>query len=640
MGKICIQSDKGELRLRKSKRLVGLRMNPSSRSLVAPDYVQKEIHPNLSGFQLVELETGEGTVEDKLDQVRQNEEVEVGTHVYFPEGSERPLMPTGELFLTFEPGVSEEEQQIVIDEFQLELVERRSEDQILVRVTARSKNPIRVAQLAQESCLVKLAQPDFDTLLDDYDFNLPADQLLAHQWYLQNNGFVPDAQARLARGADAKVVAAWKRLGSLGANTVTVALIDNGFDLSHPDLQGKVFRPFDLWSNSPSLNQGDPRYTHGTPCASIAIASSNGKGMVGVAPNARFMPVSGTSFSSRVTEQMFAYCVANGADIISCSWGTTDPSYRLDSIKEQAIARAVREGRGGKGCVVLYAVGNDSKNYVNFYAAHPDVIAVGASTSEDRFASYSNQGMEVTICAPSNGEWPLLAARAAWDGGNPNEQGEYRYWVDGRSRGANYKHFGGTSGATPLVAGICALMLSANPNLSAREVKEILIQTADKIGSPSEYIAGHSRKYGYGRVNAERAVAEALRRKSTGAGLPPTPSTPTSPVSTPASSGNAGAGGTTSPSGNLFEVNLQQAPKTGWGVQVGAFSSYDSVLSLVNQYKSKFGQPVFVHVSTANGKSLYKIIVGSFSTTQQAAAFQAQMQRNGVSGFVKNFADL
>ena len=204
MGKICIQSDKGELRLRKSKRLVGLRMNPSSRSLVAPDYVQQEIHPNMSGFQLVELETGEGTIEDKLDQVRQNEEVEVGTHVYFPEGSERPLIPTGELFLTFEPGVSEEEQQIVIDEFQLELVERRSEDQILVKVTARSKNPIRVAQLAQESCLVKLAQPDFDTLLDDYDFNLPADQLLAHQWYLQNNGFVPDAQARLARGADAK----------------------------------------------------------------------------------------------------------------------------------------------------------------------------------------------------------------------------------------------------------------------------------------------------------------------------------------------------------------------------------------------------------------------------------------------------
>ncbi|MBP9075835.1 MAG: SPOR domain-containing protein, partial [Haliscomenobacter sp.] len=201
-------------------------------------------------------------------------------------------------------------------------------------------------------------------------------------------------------------------------------------------------------------------------------------------------------------------------------------------------------------------------------------------------------------------------------------------------------HFGGTSGATPLVAGICALMLSANPNLSAREVKEILIQTADKIGSPSEYIAGHSRKYGYGRVNAERAVAEALRRKSTGAGLPSTPSTPTSPVSTPAGSGNAGAGGTASPSGNLFEVNLQQVPKTGWGVQVGAFSSYDSVLSLVNQYKSKFGQPVFVHVSTANGKSLYKIIVGSFPTTQQAAAFQAQMQRNGVSGFVKNFADL
>ncbi|MBK6901386.1 MAG: S8 family serine peptidase [Saprospirales bacterium] len=84
--------------------------------------------------------------------------------------------------------------------------------------------------------------------------------------------------------------------------------------------------------------------------------------------------------------------------------------------------------------------------------------------------------------------------------------------------GDRYMHFGGTSGATPIVAGICALMLSVNPDLTSREVKQILKDTADKVGSPSEYVNGHSLRFGYGRVNADRAVAEAIRRKSQGSG--------------------------------------------------------------------------------------------------------------------------
>ncbi|MBK6620840.1 MAG: S8 family serine peptidase [Saprospirales bacterium] len=133
--------------------------------------------------------------------------------------------------------------------------------------------------------------------------------------------------------------------------------------------------------------------------------------MVGVAPNAKFMPVSGTSFSWRTTEEIFEYCVKNGADIISCSWGTIDPANSLNSLKEQAITRAAKQGRNGKGCIVLFAVGNDDKDFVSYYAAHPDVIAVAACTSKDEHARYSNRGRQVSICAPSNGDWPLIAAR-------------------------------------------------------------------------------------------------------------------------------------------------------------------------------------------------------------------------------------
>ena len=115
--------------------------------------------------------------------------------------------------------------------------------------------------------------------------------------------------------------------------------------------------------------------------------------------------------------------------------------------------------------------------------------------------------------APSNGDWPIIAARANWDEGTSvRGDGDFKYWADGKSRGDKYKHFGGTTGSVSIVAGVCGLILSVNPYLTSKEVKEILILTADKIGDPSEYINGHSLKYGFGRVNALNAVKEAQKR--------------------------------------------------------------------------------------------------------------------------------
>ncbi len=614
-----IQTEKGPLRLRKSKKLAGIRLREGLKGEKL-DFLSKEWCPYLGGFQLVELEDG-GRLDERLDEIRARQEVKVGTHAYYAEGSDRPIVPTGDLYLYFEPGVSKEEQSVVMDEFALELIGRRSDTEIVVRVTAQSPNPIKIAQALTAISMVRLAEPDFDTFLDNYDVASPTDHLMNQQWSLRNFGFVPDASVRMQPGADAKVVDAWNRLGDFGSASVTIAVIDNGFDLTHPDLRSKVFRPFDIWNNSNQVVQGDGRYVHGTPVASLALAGQNGNGMVGVAPNARFMPISGTSFASRDTELMFDYCINNGADIISCSWGSIDPINRLNSVKESAIARAARQGRNGKGCIILYAVGNDGQNQVNFYAAHPDVIGVAASTSLDQHAAYSNEGMEVDVCAPSNGHWPLIAARAWWDPGDHRQQGEFKYWVDGRNRGNNYMHFGGTSGATPIVAGVCALLLSANPALSAREVKEILQQTADKIGQPAEYFNGHSRRYGFGRVNADRAVAEALRRKHS-------------------SSPSTGVGTGSSSSGGLFQVDVTEKPRSGWGVQAGAFSSFDNVMDLANRFKRQFGHPVYVHTSGSGAATLYKIIVGAFKKIQDARQLHDRMEAQGVNGFVKNLADL
>lgn len=624
MSKLTVKSGKGKLTLKKSKNLVGLKTIESVETK-EQDYVAKEFHPNLGGFNVVELEVNtrslDSSLDTTLDEVREKEEVEVGTHVYFAEGSNRPVVPTGEIYITFEEGVSEEEQKIVLEEFKLEVVEKREENLVLAKVTPGSPNPLKTAARLEQLSLVKTAEPDLDTFVDEY-FTPPNDHLLTHEWHLKNNGFVVDANWRLKKGADAKVIDAWKRLGNTGSSKVVIAVVDNGFDLTHPDLKHKIFKPFDLWNQSDRVTQGDPSYTHGTPCASVALASANGSGIVGAAPNAKFMPVSGTSFSLRATEQMFDYCITNGADIISCSWGTTDSNFSLSPLKEAAIAKAARNGRNGKGCVIVYAAGNEGVDYINFYAAHPDVIAVGACTSKDEHATYSNKGREVTVVAPSNGDWPIIAARAWWDNGLSWETGNYKYWRDGKSRGNNYKHFGGTSSSTPLVAGICALMLSANPDLTARQVKQILIKTADKIGSPSEYINGHSKKYGYGRVNADRAVQEALRLRD-GSSEPP------KEVEETITSGRG-----------IFRFSAKKQTPVGWGVQIGAFAEYGNVLIQTERLQSLFDEPIIVSINELNGKTVYKMVVGAFNNRSDAVKLMKRMENGGVKGFPRNLKDL
>lgn len=622
MSELKVKSGKGELILRKSRSLVGLK-SYDKHTLSKKEYVKSEVFKSLGGFNVVNLEKTGDTIDDKLDEVREKDEVEVGTHVYYAYGSSKPLVPTGEIYIIFQEGLNEEEQQIALDEYCLNLVERRGENRLIAAVTKDSPNPIKVANWLQQTSLVKLAEPDLDTFVDEYmPFSAPEDDMLEHQWHLRNNGIVADVNFPLKRGADAKVYDAWSRLGNTGSGDVVIAVIDNGFDATHPDLKSKIYKPFDLWNQSGELDQGDTRFTHGTPCASVAIAASNGNGIVGAAPSAKFMPISGTSFSLRATEQMFEYCIKNGADVISCSWGTTDPNFDLSPMKQEVIAKAAREGRNGKGCVIVYAVGNEDLDFVNFYAAHPDVIAVAASTSQDQHAFYSNRGREVTICAPSNGDWPILAARAWWDEGVNWETGAFRFYRDGKDRGTKYKHFGGTSSACPLVAGICALILSVNPNLTAKEVKEIITKTADKIGSPSEYVNGHSTKYGHGRINADKAVAEAMRRLDS-------KNEPEPEVGDSVSNGRG-----------IFRFDVRKQEPAGFGVQIGAFAEYGNVLIQVEKLQDAFNTDIIVSINELNGKTVYKVVVGAYANRNDAKRLQQKMKAKGVNGFLRNLKDL
>jgi subtilisin family serine protease len=512
MAKIKVNFGNGTVVLSKSTKYIGVKQT-ATRSLFgasALDAVTKEtLMPYLGGFKIISVAPEKGTrglTSGQMDGIRGLDEVQVGTHVYHIEGSDKPLVATGSIYITFADDVTETQQKTILAKRKLALKKRRSPYKVVAMVTAESPNPLKSAVALQRFKAVVHAEPDFDTPLDHY-FTEPTAQLYGHMWQLENKGTIPDnPSVHLKPGADAKVADAWRLLDGYGNPNIVVAVIDNGIDLEHPDLQNKIVKAVTLWEGSYGESLfNNPLYTHGTPCCGVATAPNDG-GSCGSAPTARLMPMSGTGYSIEITEQMFNYCIDNGADIISCSWGTIDTNFALNQEKLDAIAKAAKEGRGGKGCVICFAAGNEMSDTLNVYSEHPDVICVAASTSEDEHADYSNTGAAVTICAPSNGgNFPIIAAKASWDDETP-------FPFDGIDRGAQYKEFGGTSSATPLVAGICALILSANPNLTAKEVKEILIQTADKIGAEDDYTEGHSIKFGHGRVNAGKAVQEALNR--------------------------------------------------------------------------------------------------------------------------------
>ena len=325
------------------------------------------------------------------------------------------------------------------------------------------------------------------------------------------------------KGADARVVAAWRHAKTLGDPTVVVAVIDDGFDLKHPDLsgEGKIVSPMDFTRNSnepvPDLLGED---WHGTACAGVAVGNADSKGIVGAAPQCRLMPVRwGRDLSDREIENWFGWVKEQGAWVVSCSWGAAAKVFRLSTRVSRAITRCAREGRQGLGCVICFAAGNDNHDindptgaFLDGFATHPDVIAVAACNSRDQRSNYSNYGKEISVCASSSGAggWGITTADVM---GHFLRGG---IWFEaGYSPGAFTHDFGGTSSACPLVAGICGLLLSIKPSMKAAEVKQLMQRTARRIGDPTAYDAsGHSPNYGYGCIDALAAVQQLLSPSS------------------------------------------------------------------------------------------------------------------------------
>lgn len=509
---------------------------PARRSLVGVPLA-------IEGFDMVRTSEDVGQV---LDQLRRQPDVAIGTHVWnVGDQPNNPLVPTGNLYIEFQPGVDDQRQLAILNELALNIREIVGPGAFRVNVTPASPNPIKCAAVLQSRKEIAVAEPEFAAPPMTWNFAPPTGRFITSQWHLENKGGpipavdVPNAlydASYFKRGADAKVVEAWRFLGSLGNPNLCIAVIDTGFATDHPQLRGngqKLRNPLNAAARStdvsPFVRMSNGSFgvmSHGTSCAAVAAGALDGQGILGAAPTAKLMLIKLDVLTDEAIRNAFEHAMVNGADIISCSLGYPTP-VPLSTFVSNYLARVAREGRGGRGIPMFFAAGNanpasnNQPREVSDFAAHPDGICVTASNSLDQRSSYSFFGRQAHICAPSNGDGGVGITTATCDLGR-----------DGRSVVLGYTSgFGGTSSAAPLAAGVCALMLTANPDLTVQQIKDILRRSADKIGPASAYDAnGHSIYYGFGRINALRAVqmAAALRQGSTA-----TTPAPTTPVSTP-----------------------------------------------------------------------------------------------------------
>jgi len=328
---------------------------------------------------------------------------------------------------------------------------------------------------------------------------IPNDTYFPDQWHLNNTG-----QSGGTPDADINAPGAWEFV--TGDPNIIVAVLDDGVDVSHPDLVANFVQGHDFVNDDNDPNAiGDD--AHGTACAGlIAAQGNNGMGVTGVAWNCKVMPIKIVEGEDFILEADIATAIRwsanNGADILSNSWGgdftmPTIHSAIIDVTEPGGI------GREGKGCIVLFASGNwESGGPVTWPAKYREVIAVGATDANDNVWYYSGRGPQLDIVAPSgdmelNGDiWTTdIVGGAGFNSRNPSI-------LDYTDK------MGGTSAACPIAAGVTALVLSINPDLMNTEVQEILQISAIDLGS-----SDFDYTYGHGRIDAKGAVIQAATKQ-------------------------------------------------------------------------------------------------------------------------------
>jgi len=319
-----------------------------------------------------------------------------------------------------------------------------------------------------------------------------------------------------------------------GNQNVIIAVTDNGVELNHPDLTNIADFSYNAWTKTEQTVIGSP---HGTSCAGIIGANSNnGLGISGIASNSPIMSLHyaiGGGYTLQEKQRVadvINMAWQEGASVISNSWGHNSFA---DELIDSAIHNALTKGRNGLGTIIAFATGNSNKEVIYPANSNDDIIAVGAvdrcgirsgsieniPNSCDPWSGGVNAkgscfGTELDVVAPGTSV-PTI-----------DRQGDNGYNKEPGISGNYILNFGGTSAACPHVAAVAGLVLSVNPNLTQKEVSDIIEKTAQKVGGYNyQTVSGRNNgawneEMGYGLVDAYAAVVAAQNS------LPPAPPVP------------------------------------------------------------------------------------------------------------------
>jgi len=431
----------------------------------------------------------------------------------------------------------------------------------------------------------------------------PNDPLFGTQWHLENTG-----QNGGTAGKDIKIKQAFDT--TQGSPNVVVAVIDTGVDLTHPDLIDNLDRNgsnqvigFDYANNDNNPTDDDG---HGTHIAGIIAAKGNNNlGVTGVCPTCKIMPIkfldnTGNGSTANAVSAM-NFAIANGAKVINLSWGSNSYSSSLQNVINTAY---------NSGIVVVASAGNDNVTDFQFPSDMGHVISVAATDRQDHKAFYSNYNDRITVSAP--GSDILSTFPAGVNLGGSCGDNTLAPINDG------YGYCTGTSMASPVAAGVAALVASQNPSYTPDQIAATLINTSDNTDSLNSNYIG---LLGGGRVNAYRALTETPKPSFIYSG--------TSNVADPAGNNNslAEAGETIN-----FNPNIQNLGFNASNVNA-ILSSTDSDIN-ITQNSASLGSLAFAQ----NQTGLFTLSLNSATVFPKIVNFNLSISSAGFADQIVNFS--
>jgi len=445
-------------------------------------------------------------------------------HAYSKEETGEEFLITDRVLVTFRENTAES----AVDAFagKYGLIKRRkySETDYLFQLTDHTgMNPVKlVVRLNEDEEIVGAAEHDLNQRFEKYALPIPTDPYYTRQWHLHERLAHPQFDPRADTGCEA----AWQLLGSFGDPEVVVGITDDGCLLDHPDFDSlDKFAGWGYFSRNRLVTdtdfdaEADRMYqrgsNHGTAVAGVVAGEVDATHAVGAAPGCRILPIkwesSGPSLLISDSKLLDALeYLKDKIDVMSNSWGAAPISEWSLQVIDRIRELARTGGRRGKGILFLWAAGNENcpiqyqsdidipytsgwqffsngqRRWVGVRTSRvfrhnlvdlPGVLHIAALASTGKRSHYSNYGPGISLTAPSSNGHAY---------GRMAVEGLGVITATGEPGGITF-NFGGTSSATPLVAGIAALVLSANPGLSALELADLLQQSADKDLNLEDY---------------------------------------------------------------------------------------------------------------------------------------------------------